>query len=266
MVCAGSLDEEIRKDAVLALSHLADASDESKQLLVRNAKFYPTLRVVLASSDNRILVIPALRAFGNVLSLPEEPAISEMIEKGLIADFVPLMNHEIATIRREVCWSFSNILSDSAHHVELCQRQGVISKLIDIFMREKEQNVAKEAAWALANAFLIASPSVLCAIIQLPNFIQAYASLLRYPDDRLFAEACVSIEHVLAAIGHVYRSVRSESSFLEVLRVQCYDIIEAAFALGGPNAILVRPLHEAFHETGTSANSNNYDFSPSGVW
>lgn len=238
-------DEDIQTNSLWALSYFADISDDAKEILLRSPVFYSTVKSFL-SSESKELVTPALRTLGNMLSGSDEFALA-LINEGLIEDLMLLLDHRSAPIRKEVCWSFSNILGGAVANTEICYKEGVLESLIQILLNDSGAGVSKEAAWALANACLLAPPPLLRAIIQLPYFIQGYASMILHPEARLFSTVCNSIDRVLEATEEVSGS-RADNPFLELLRTRCLSKIDTAYRMGGPDALAVAPMFDAFHQ------------------
>ena len=68
-----------------------------------------------------------------------------------------LLFHNKKTIRKETCWTISNITAGNPAQIELCIDLGTIDKLIRL-LTEDEIEIKKEAVWAVSNATSSATP------------------------------------------------------------------------------------------------------------
>lgn len=60
------------------------------------------------------------------------------------------MYHKKKTVRKEVCWSLSNITAGTPDQIQLCLDLGIIDKLINILIND-DIEIKKEAVWAVSN-------------------------------------------------------------------------------------------------------------------
>ncbi len=58
--------------------------------------------------------------------------------------------HSKKTVRKEVCWSLSNITAGSSDQIQQCLDIGIIDKLIQILLLD-DNEIKKEAVWAVSN-------------------------------------------------------------------------------------------------------------------
>ena len=58
--------------------------------------------------------------------------------------------HNRKAVRKEVCWSISNVTAGNAQQIQLCLDIGLIDKLIHLLMHD-DTDIKKEAVWALSN-------------------------------------------------------------------------------------------------------------------
>lgn len=61
-----------------------------------------------------------------------------------------IMYHKKKTVRKEVCWSLSNITAGTPDQIQLCLDLGIIDKLINILIND-DIEIKKEAVWAVSN-------------------------------------------------------------------------------------------------------------------
>jgi hypothetical protein len=68
-----------------------------------------------------------------------------------------LITHNKKAVRKEVCWSVSNITAGTTQQIQLSIETGIIEKLI-LILTGDDLEVRKEAVWALSNTTQNASP------------------------------------------------------------------------------------------------------------
>ena len=73
-----------------------------------------------------------------------------MIESGALEALNDLIYNKKKTIRKEVCWSLSNITAGSSSQIQQCIDMGIVDKLIQILLND-DQEIKKEAVWAVSN-------------------------------------------------------------------------------------------------------------------
>merc|ERR1719321_2332365 len=104
-------DFEILIDCCWALSYVSDGNNEKIQAVL-DAGVGVRLTKILsetALSPNTAILIPALRAIGNVVTGDDEQT-NEMISIGILPCLGNLLVNSIKkSIRKEACWTLSNI-------------------------------------------------------------------------------------------------------------------------------------------------------------
>ena len=80
---------------------------------------------------------PCLRLIGNILSEPDE-LTQIVLDAGYLDIIQPWANHFISNMRREVMWSFSNILAGSHQQIEsLISREPLLNSIMNAGMYGK---------------------------------------------------------------------------------------------------------------------------------
>ena len=62
------------------------------------------------------MLVPILRIFGNLVTGTDEQTDS-VIESGCIDRFFEVLKHEKKPVRREVCWTLSNITAGNSEQI-----------------------------------------------------------------------------------------------------------------------------------------------------
>lgn len=61
-----------------------------------------------------------------------------------------MIYHKKKTIRKEVCWTLSNITAGNENQIQACIDLGIVDKLIHLLIND-EIDIKKEAVWAVSN-------------------------------------------------------------------------------------------------------------------
>jgi importin subunit alpha-1 len=99
------------------------------------------------------------------------------------------------SIRKEACWTISNITAGNPDQIELVINANIIPPLISI-LKNEEFDIQKEAAWAISNA---TSGGTEAQIRYLANqgAIQPLCELLTCPDAKIIMVAMEGLENIL---------------------------------------------------------------------
>jgi hypothetical protein len=140
-------------DAMWALSYLTDGNDDDIQAVL---DVVPAKRLVdLAGHFDIKLVTPALRCIGNIVSGNDAQTQALIDTGGLFARMSKLLDHSRAIIKKEACWTLSNIAAGTVDQArQLAQyvdtNQSLLSKVANLVVTG-DFGVKKEACWTLAN-------------------------------------------------------------------------------------------------------------------
>lgn len=76
-----------------------------------------------------------------------------------------MIDHSKKSVRKEVCWSVSNITAGNDVQIQNAIDVGIIDKLVHILQFD-ENEIRKEAVWALANATQQAKPQQVLQLVE----------------------------------------------------------------------------------------------------
>lgn len=99
-----------------------------------------------------------------------------MINAGLFPVTQKLINHAKKQVRKEVCWSLSNVTAGSKDLIQQVINAGLIDELIER-VKTDDPLVQNEAVWALANTSQNASPEQATSLVG-KDIINALCSVL----------------------------------------------------------------------------------------
>jgi len=140
-------NQEVVGDACWALSYVSDGADDRIQSVV-DVGVMPTLVSLLRRAGSS--VTPALRSAGNIVS-GNERQTQAAIDAGIIPALGTLLDHGKQNIRKEACWTLSNIAAGTPAQVaSLLACPSIVQKVMQLLGSDNFQ-VQKEAVWVIAN-------------------------------------------------------------------------------------------------------------------
>lgn len=161
-------DSETVCDAFWALSYIVDVDDGCTDIVLGSnvmSKAYNCLDAYTLKLKNMthdaedakigtMAISPIIRMLGNIAT-GNDNQTNVIIRMGFVDFFSTLFyridNKKSQRLRKEICWTLSNITAGPTEHVQLLIDLGLIQMLIDA-MSSYELFIRKEACWAISNA------------------------------------------------------------------------------------------------------------------
>ena len=153
---------EVQTDACWAMSYISDGGSESCISALIESGALPSL-VACVASPNRSVVVPALRAMGNVVT-GDEAATQSAINAGVLGALLPLLAHPYRQIRKEACWLLSNVCAGTQAQVSAVWEARLVPALLRC-MDDGELDVQREACWAASNAITSGGPAFSAVLV-----------------------------------------------------------------------------------------------------
>ncbi|CAA2957591.1 importin subunit alpha-like [Olea europaea subsp. europaea] len=147
--CRGKphLQFEQVKPALLALAHLIHTNDRRT---VIEAGVCPRLVELLLHPSPSVL-IPALHTVGNIVT-GDDIQTQVIIENRALPCLLNFLAQNYKkSIKKEACWTISNITAGNKDQIQSVVEAGIISPLVQL-LQNAEFEIKKEAAWAISNA------------------------------------------------------------------------------------------------------------------
>lgn len=148
-----SEDTDVLSDACWALSYLTEsAGDQQEQHIqaVVESRVCKRLVRLMMHPDPKV-VAPALRAIGNIVT-GDDLQTQVVLNCGALPCLVSLLGppHSHA-IRKEACWTISNITAGNLKQIQDVIDAQVMPTMVQL-LQTAETDIRKEACWAVSNA------------------------------------------------------------------------------------------------------------------
>jgi hypothetical protein len=189
-------DAAVQDAACWAVSYICDGP-EDRFVACQNAGLIPIVLELLRTQRPSVM-LPAVRTFGNyaVISAAAAQAIVDM---GVLQLMAPLMQpHVERRIRKECCWTLSNVVAGTHAQVQAVLDSGLMPLVVRC-MSDPEPEVQKHAVWVVVNIFADRTPEEQCrAVVERFNPIPGLCAALRTGDVKICGVALKACEAILA--------------------------------------------------------------------
>ncbi|XP_047337504.1 importin subunit alpha-2-like [Impatiens glandulifera] len=229
-----SNDEEVLTDACWALSYLSDGTNDKIQAVIDAGVCQRLVELLLHPSPS--VLIPALRTAGNIVT-GDDLQTQCIIAHGSLPCLLNLLTHNHKkSIKKEACWTISNITAGNKEQIQAVIDAGLIGPLVNL-MQTAEFDIKKEASWAISNATSGGTDEQIKYLVS-QNCIKPLCDLLVCPDPRIVTVCLEGLENILKVgeaeknAGHTgdvnyYAQLIDEAEGLEKIEnLQSHDNIE----------------------------------------
>lgn len=192
LLCVG--DKEVVIDACWALSYLSDGADEEIQATI-DAGVVPKLLEHVRIQDTEI-VLPVLRTLGNIVT-GSDVQTQYIIDMGALSGIMNIFNHHSNhSIRKEACWTLSNITAGNLDQINAVIASGVVPFLVHM-LADGEFRIKREAAWAISNALSKGNHDHVDFLVQKCMCIKPMCDLLVCEDVKVINILLEGIDNIL---------------------------------------------------------------------
>ncbi|GAA0185192.1 transporter [Lithospermum erythrorhizon] len=197
-----SNDEEVLTDACWALSYLSDGTNDKIQAVIESG-ICPRLVELLAHPSPSVL-IPALRTVGNIVT-GDDGQTQVMIDHLALPCLLNLLTQNYKkSIKKEACWTLSNITAGNKDQIQAVIAAGIFSPLVNL-LQNAEFDIKKEAAWAVSNATSGGTHEQIKFLVG-EGCIKPLCDILICPDPRIVTVCLEALENILK-VGEAEKSL-----------------------------------------------------------
>ncbi|EFA84197.1 ATIMPALPHA3/MOS6; protein transporter [Heterostelium album PN500] len=140
-------DQATLIDALWALSYMSDTANEDIHTIIKSGIVPQLVRYL--DSNQLQLVIPALRAYGNLVTGDDKSTLY-MVSLKTLPILLKLLDSPDNDVLKETVWTISNIVACPANIIQLCVEAMIFPKLVSIFDSVDSQ-VRREILWCYSN-------------------------------------------------------------------------------------------------------------------
>ncbi|KAJ8899099.1 hypothetical protein K2173_010252 [Erythroxylum novogranatense] len=197
-----SSDEEVLTDACWALSYLSDGTNDKIEAVIE-AGVCPRLVELLLHPSPTVL-IPALRTVGNIVT-GDDMQTQHMINYQVLPRLLNLLTSNYKkSIKKEACWTISNITAGNVSQIQAVMDAAIIAPLVQL-LQNAEFEIKKEAAWAISNATSGGTHEQIKFLVS-QGCIKPLCDLLICPDPRIVTVCLEGLENILK-VGEAEKSL-----------------------------------------------------------
>lgn len=150
----------------------------------------------LLQSNKNQLIVPALRTLGNIVS-GDDGQTQSVIAAGGVTAIVPLLQNSKKNIRKEACWTLSNIAAGSPEQItQLISTPEMLTRVLQQMSTSAEWDVRKEASWVVSNIATGGQKSHLAFLVE-HGAIRPLCDLLDVGDFKMLMLAMEALEALL---------------------------------------------------------------------
>eukprot|EP01084_Bolivina_argentea_P161620 281350_1 len=125
--------------------------------------------------------------------------VDKLIEIGIIAQFVELMDHKCLNVRNPINRLIGDILTGSDEHTKLCLDFGVLSKYLFILNNlSPSTSEQKEICWSISNICGTKNGDGVLLVLKTKNLFEKIIEFLRSSDYKIAGEALWTIRNATA--------------------------------------------------------------------
>lgn len=188
-------DKKCNIDSAWAFSYFTDAGDDHVKAIAKVPGTYEQL-MRLASSNDKKLVVPSLRALGNVVS-GDDKNTEYLLNQG----FLKLMIHLLETctaqsIIKDACWAVSNVAAGTVKQTKAVCEEPNLLELVVSQLHSGDFKTQKECGWVFANICMTGSTDEYNRILA-TDAVHAMRHLLKCSDIAMIELALEFYEKLL---------------------------------------------------------------------
>ncbi|KAG0537642.1 hypothetical protein BDA96_03G166200 [Sorghum bicolor] len=190
-----SEDEAVLTDACWAMSYLCGGNDDNTRIeAVIETGACPRL-VELLSHPSPSVLVPSLLVVGSIAAGDEVHTQRIVDHQALPYLFNLLITNQNKRVKKEACWTISNITAGNKKQIQVVIDANIIAPLVHL-VRTAEFAVSNEAAWAISNALCGGTHDQIKYLVS-QGCIDAFCDMLGHSNTRLLTVCLEGLGNIL---------------------------------------------------------------------
>lgn len=111
----------------------------------------------------------------------EDTETQTVLDTGVLEDLHLLLNHDDPAIRKETCWTLSNICAGTAEQVAGLIETGILDKLIELAFSDLYE-IQRESGWSISNCTALKQPEIIQQVVERKG-VEAMCAVLKVKSD-----------------------------------------------------------------------------------
>ncbi|KAK1581091.1 hypothetical protein Q3G72_003011 [Acer saccharum] len=228
--------DDVCEQAMWALVNVANGTNDKIQAVIDVGVCLRLVEFLTHPSPFPSVLIPALRTVGNIVTGDDLQTQCIISHQALPCLLNLLTNNYKKSIKKEACWTISNITAGNKEQIHAVIEANIIGPLIHL-LQNAEFDIKTEAAWAISNATSGGTHEQIKYHVS-QGCIKPLCDLLVCLDPRIVTVCLEGLENILKAgeadksLGNtggvnVYAQMIDDAEGLEKIEnLQSYDNIE----------------------------------------
>ena len=150
----------------------------------------------MLQNNDTDFIFPAIRLLGHIVTGNEDQT-NAVLQCGFLHRICTLMLHPSKVIRKETCWTISNITAGSCDQIQAVIDSNIIPSVI-YRIQVDEFEVKKEAAWILTNALNNSHATQISQILEHTN-ATILCEILKIPNEKVVLAGLEAAENAMKA-------------------------------------------------------------------
>jgi len=211
-------DDKVVVNLLWGLSYLTNNCNDEIIDMVLNTR--GLLHHISGLMDHKPTQIVCIRLIGNFVSGNDDEQTDFVLSANVVKSLVKCLDSKRTQIRREACWTLSNIAAGTQTQLDHLLDAGVIEIISDLIEEETDNGVLKEALYVIYNAIEKGNNEQLTHIVDngvldiLVDNMEQYPKMMLETVSRLlnFDQDCVNLMYETDGVSAIEKQLENENT------------------------------------------------------
>jgi len=187
-------------DCCWSLSYLTDGTNDRIEAVCQ-LDVIPKLVEICMHSPDRMILVPACRTLGNIVT-GNDVQTQLVVDSGALSAFKHLLSQDSLNMRKECVWAISNITAGNPKQIQAVIDHGLVEPMISI-LANGDAKSQKEATWAISNLTCGGSPAQIAYVVRAGALDPLQSILSSCTDSRLIIVVLDAFKNILNAAANL---------------------------------------------------------------